>query len=73
MSFRALQQRLEGKEAALLKANVMYMALPLTAGEHTIELSYRTPGLYAGVGISLAGIVLFVFLWRKRKKCEKTA
>lgn len=70
---RGWRAKVDGKEAALLKANVMYMALPLTAGEHTIELSYRTPGLYAGVGISLAGIVLFVFLWRKRKKCEKTA
>lgn len=33
----------------------MFCALPLEAGEHEIELRYRTPGLAAGIVLSLIG------------------
>ncbi|MDO4632949.1 MAG: YfhO family protein [Eubacteriales bacterium] len=58
----------DGEKTELLTANLMYTALPLSAGEHTIELRYRTPGQTAGDLISLAGIVIFaVILGLKRK------
>ena len=58
----------DGKKAPLLKANTMYMALPLAAGSHTIKLYYRTPGLYPGIFISCMGFLLFAMLIRNKKK-----
>lgn len=45
----------DGQERELLRANTMFCALPLEAGEHEIELRYRTPGLAAGIVLSLIG------------------
>lgn len=49
----------DGKETKLYQANTMYMALPLTAGEHDIKLVYTTPYLKAGICLSALGIVAF--------------
>ncbi len=49
----------DGQETQLLRANTMYMALPLTAGTHTVELRYTTRGLKAGAMLSAAGILVF--------------
>lgn len=49
----------DGVSTPLQKANTMYMALPVAAGSHTIQLSYRTPGLLAGIWISLIGWLCF--------------
>lgn len=53
----------DGKKAELLKANRMYMALPLAKGEHTIELRYKTPGLSAGITFILIGCIIFFFIF----------
>ena len=60
----------DGQETELLRANTMYMALPLTAGTHTVELRYTTRGLKAGAMLSAAGILLFcgVLLGSRRTK-----
>lgn len=50
----------DGEKQELLKANLMYSALELTEGEHTVELVYRTPGFRLGAIISLAGLVIFL-------------
>ena len=50
---------MDGQETQLLRANTMYMALPLTAGTHTVELRYTTRGLKAGAMLSAAGILVF--------------
>jgi len=50
----------DGVKADLQTANVMYMALPLDAGNHRIVLKYQTPYLKAGECVSLAAILLFV-------------
>lgn len=61
----------DGSPAPLLRADTMYMALSLTPGAHTIELHYQTPGLKAGLFLSLSGLVLWcslhLILRRKRK------
>lgn len=62
----------DGKKTSLLKANTMYMALPLTAGSHTIELYYRTPGLRIGICISCAGFLFFFPLTRKRQNALRS-
>ena len=61
----------DGQKADLVQTDVMYMAVPVTSGEHSITLEYHTPGLVAGVFISIASlailIVYIVILKRKRK------
>lgn len=52
----------DGVETPLCQANVMYMALPLKAGNHTIELHYQTYGLKIGALLSVCGFGLFVVM-----------
>ena len=54
-----------GKKAKLQKANLMYLGMPIEAGNHEIRLIYRTPGGTAGILVSLAGVALIIFLCRK--------
>ncbi len=49
-----------GEEQPLLRANTMFMALSLPAGDHAIELRYKTPGLIPGIWISLTCAAVFV-------------
>lgn len=47
------------------------LAVPLSAGEHTVELSYTAPGFGAGLAISLlsaAATVLLVLYERRRRR-----
>lgn len=63
----------DGKEVDTLKANIQYIGIPMSAGEHTIELRYSTPLFKEGCLISLAGIVslavLIVYNSKKSHKC----
>ncbi|MGN8707006.1 YfhO family protein [Bacillota bacterium HCP3S3_E9] len=54
-----------GKKGELQKANLMYLGMPIEAGSHEIRLVYRTPGGTAGILVSLAGVILMIFLCRK--------
>lgn len=61
----------DGKPAELHQANGMFMALTLDAGEHRIELKYRTRGLLPGTALSFAGFAVFAaiaYFWRKLKR-----
>lgn len=57
----------DGEETQLLQTNVMYMGVPLTAGEHTIELRYTTPYLKYGLLLSGVGFAAFIVLLIYRK------
>lgn len=66
----------DGKETEILKANTMYMALPLEKGNHEIKLEYKTPLLKEGFIISVVAFGLFVglvvyYAIRKRRNKEK--
>ncbi|MBQ2640955.1 MAG: YfhO family protein, partial [Lachnospiraceae bacterium] len=52
----------DGQRTALMQADTMFSALPLTAGTHEIELRYQTPGLHMGAFIS-AGTLLLLILF----------
>ena len=54
-----------------LLMSVPYSALYLQPGEHTIELSYMTPGLVVGALISVVGFVLFGMSIYEDKRREK--
>ncbi len=61
----------DGEETDLLKSDVMYMAIPLTAGDHTIELYYATPYLKVGLVVSGSALVLWILfevIERNRRK-----
>ncbi len=60
----------DGVEQPILQANTTYMALFLQPGEHEILLRYATPGLKAGLAISLvslAALLCIPFCSRKKK------
>ncbi len=46
-----------------------FLAVPLSAGEHTVELRYTPPGLYPGIalGILAAAALIGAAVWAKRK------
>lgn len=65
----------DGAKAKHYTGNIMGIAVPLTAGNHTVHLSYETPGLRAGAIISLATFVLCVtgniIYWGMKKYKKK--
>lgn len=66
----------DGEKTELLRANYMYMALPLSGGEHTVELEFAIPGVSYALVIMPGAVVLFILLnvvqfMVKRKKNRK--
>ena len=56
-------------QSASVKLTDAMISFPLSAGTHTVELSYRTPGLTAGAVISAVCLLAFgalIFLTRKK-------
>lgn len=51
----------------------MLMAIPLSKGEHTIEITYATPGVVVGAVISVVALVLMIVccLFERRKSVKK--
>ena len=60
-----------GKKAKLQKANLMYLGMPIEAGSHEIRLVYCTPGGTAGIFVSLAGVILMIFLCRRSSRGQR--
>ncbi len=62
----------DGEEVTVLKSDVMYMAIPLSSGDHVVEFCYETPYLRLGVIASVVTVVLFavyeILQYRKRLK-----
>ena len=64
--YRGWTAYVDGKKTKLLRANTMFMALPVSEGYHDIELKYHTPGLLAGLLLSILGVVLAVIYNSKK-------
>ena len=58
----------DGEEVDLLRADVMYMAVEVTAGEHEIVLEYSNPYIMWGFVVSLAGLLIFAIICFKQGK-----
>jgi uncharacterized membrane protein YfhO len=64
----------DGEEVELSRANYMYMALPISAGEHSVELTFAIPGVKYALVITPVSVVLWIVIVlascivRKRKK-----
>ena len=52
----------DGNRAEIMRGDLMYMAVPLEKGFHSIMLKYETPYLRVGALMGVVGIVLFVFV-----------
>jgi hypothetical protein len=48
----------DGRPVRLLRANVAFRAVPVPAGNHVVEMSYRPPTVAWGLGISILGLLL---------------
>lgn len=61
--------KVDGKKTELLKANSLFMALPLEAGDHKIELEYHVPGFRLGLCFFVLGMVtLSIIIFSDKKK-----
>lgn len=67
----------DGEPADILKADLGFMAVPVSAGPHEVRLTYRTPYLGVGLALTAAGLVGVVALLavrrvRRRRSPEET-
>jgi hypothetical protein len=55
------QARVDGARAALVRADGLWLGVPVADGEHVVELAYSTPGLQLGSALSgLGALILLV-------------
>lgn len=62
---------IDGEPAELLKVNVGFMGLVVPAGEHEIELRYRTPGLTAGAICTFGGAAALLIYWLATREYDR--
>lgn len=63
----------DGVETEIERANIAFMALILSPGEHEIVLNYRTPGIRIGMILSaVSGAIIILWkCWEKKdRKCD---
>ena len=63
--------RVDGEKVPLYQVNVGMLGMPVTEGDHTVELTYRSPGLTAARVMTVAGWAVFLavcVLPRRRRK-----
>ena len=65
---------MDDEKRELMQANIGLMAVELEAGHHDIELKYWTPGLTAGIIMSLAGVlaVCGIVIFERKNKFKTT-
>ena len=51
---------IDGKKQPLVEANVGFIGFTVPQGDHTIQLEYRTPGLFYGIIITLASVIVWI-------------
>ena len=62
----------DGNPVEIIRANTAFMAIPLSTGTHSIEITYVTPYIYLGWTISAVGIILFIcYLMYEKKRIKK--
>ena len=49
--------RIDGRDAAVLRADVAFRAVAVAAGRHEIEYAYHAPGLPLGLALSATGLL----------------
>ncbi|MDP9370471.1 MAG: YfhO family protein, partial [Chloroflexota bacterium] len=62
-AYPAWQASVDGEPAPILTANALLRAIPVPAGEHTVELRYESATLQMGTVISLLAFLGLLGLW----------
>jgi hypothetical protein len=57
--------RVDGRPADIVRANVLFQAVPVEAGHHTVVLEYRPPAILWGAALSLTSVAVALALWRR--------
>jgi uncharacterized membrane protein YfhO len=55
----------DGRVARVLRADFGLLGVVLNTGEHTVELRYRPPFLYAGAAVSFVSLLIFAATLRR--------
>lgn len=61
----------DGKKTDVKALRNAFLCVPLTAGEHKIELKYTPPGFVAGLSITVFAAAVFILLWVFEPKIKK--
>ena len=56
--------RVDGADATVLTASTFAIAVPVSAGQHRVQLDYATPGRLSGLYASLTALALLAALLR---------
>jgi len=65
------QIEVDGVQTAYERTNVSFIGFPISAGEHTVTITYHAPWFWAGVCCSLLGILMsigYFFIQKMRYK-----
>ena len=65
--------KVDGETTDVIRANIAFMAIPLSSGTHIIEMTYTTPYFYVGLVLSAVGTVLFIgyMIFEKKKNTRQ--
>lgn len=59
---------MDGKETKIYRANLAFRAIEVPKGRHTVVFKYVPMSFYIGLALTLLGIALCVWLWRRDRK-----
>ena len=60
---------MDGQKTDIQKTLDYFITVPVSKGNHSIELKYRTPYLMAGTIVSLLGTSILLWeAWKEREK-----
>ena len=67
---KGVRATVNGEAVPVYRANELYLAVPVQEGDNTVVLTYRTPGLAAGVCISFGTLCALgmCLIWTKKRK-----
>lgn len=60
--------RVDGEVTECTALDDALILVPLTTGEHTVTFSFTTPGLFPGLGLTVIGLALSLWLLLRKKK-----
>ncbi len=64
------QVRVDGQEAALLRADAIFRAVEVSAGQHVVEFVYAPQSFRVGVAISGAALLVVLGMWLLLEKLQ---
>jgi hypothetical protein len=68
VNYPGWQARVDGRRVPIVTEHALLRAVDLPAGEHTVEFDFKPISVFAGAGLSLAGVAaLAAVLWRERR------